>query len=171
MPVTACASPRAWRIALAFIVTPGLASLGLACAMPLYAGLPDLWDRIVRTALMYAMFGAYPPTIVLGLPLYLALKERLRPTLLNCAWAGAVTAALPPLLLGLIANPTYAYSGGHVTHDHGMRTLWGWLDLGTGVGWMALIGTLTGVAFWLVALCGTRPSRSPPAPFAPGSGL
>lgn len=171
MPATYRARPKAWRIALAFVITPGLASLALACALPLYAGLPDLWDRIARTAPIYAIFGAYPPTIILGLPLYLALKERLQPTVLNCAGVGAVTAALPSLVLNLLANPTYAYSGGHVTHSNGMRTLWGWFDLATGVGWMALVGALTGAAFWLVAVCGTRLSRSLLASFTPGSDL
>lgn len=117
--------PKAWRVLLAFSVAPGLASLALAWAQPLYAGLPDLWSRVARSTFLYAFFGAYPLTILFGLPLYFTIRGRLKPTLLNCSWAGTVTAAAPCLLLGLLFNPDYAFSNGHVTHEHGMKTLWG----------------------------------------------
>lgn len=159
MPILTPVRPKPWRVALAFLITPGFASLILAAVMPHYDGLP-VFDRVLRTAFLFAVFGAYPPTVVVGVPLYLILKDRLAPSLFHCGWAGAVTAALPTLCIQLAANPTYAYSGGHVTHDHGMRTLWGWVELTQVTSWMALVGALTGAAFWLIAVCGTRQPRT-----------
>ncbi|MFN7619357.1 MAG: hypothetical protein ACK5RN_04410 [bacterium] len=146
--------PPFWRLALAFIVVPGAAALAMAIQQPLYAGLPDFWDRVFRTALINAVVGAYPAALVLGVPAYLLFKKRLRPTVLNCAAVGAVIAALPWLLLGLLSSPDYAYSNGHVTHQNGHITLWGLFDLAVFTGWIGLLGAGAGVLFWLITVPG-----------------
>ncbi|NZD62133.1 hypothetical protein HX900_13550 [Rhizobium sp. WYCCWR 11290] len=148
--------PPWWRVVAAFVLVPLLVALVLACFQPLYAGLPNLAERIRRTAIFYAFFGSYPATILFGVPAYFFLKSRVRATALNCAATGAVVAPFPWLLLGLFSNPDYAYSDGHVTHHNGMKTLWGWVDLLTGVGEFAALGAFAGLVFWCIAMAGVK---------------
>lgn len=149
--VEARAQPATWRIALAFLLAPAAAALVYACLTPLYGGLPDLADRVWRTFLLYLLLGAYPAAVVLGLPLFFALKGFLNPTPLNCALVGAIIAAVPWLLLGLLSSPNYAYSNGHVTHENGAITFAGLLDLGVFVAQLAALGFFAGLVFWFVA--------------------
>lgn len=145
-------SPVWWRIVAAFVFSPLIAAFALACFQPLYAGLESLCDRILRTTFAYVVFGGYPAAFVLGLPAFLILRKKLRLSPLNCAVVGAVAASLPWLLLGLISNPRYAYSNGHITHQSGSKTWWGWVDLFTFVGEIAALGALTGVVFWAISV-------------------
>ena len=138
----------------AFIITPLLAAFALACVHPEYAGLPSLADRIFRTTIIYALFGGYPAALVFGLPAFLFLRDRVRASAFNCAATGAVVASLPWLLLGLISNPNYAYSNGHVTHQNGAKTWWGWVELFVFVGEIAALGAVAGVVFWIIAAAG-----------------
>jgi hypothetical protein len=147
-------SPIRWRIVAAFLLAPLIAAFALACFQPLYAGLPSLSDRILRTTLLYVLFGGYPAALVLGVPAFLILRKKLRPSALNCAVTGAVVASFPWLLLGLISNPDYAYSNGHITHQNGAKTWWGWVDLFTSVSDIAALGGLAGVVFWAIAAAG-----------------
>ena len=133
-------SPRPWRIVAAFIITPLLAAFALACIQPLYAGLTSLPDRIFRTTMIYTFFGGYPAALVIGFPAFMFLRHRVNASALNCAGAGAIVASLPWLLLGLISNPKYAYSNGHVTHQNGAKTWAGWVDLFAFVGEIAALG-------------------------------
>jgi hypothetical protein len=149
------------RLALAFIVAPGAAALVMAILQPLYAGLPDFWDRVFRTALINAVVGGYPAALILGVPAYLLLRKRLRPTILNCAAVGAVIAALPWLLLGLFFSPEYAYSNGHVTHQNSHITLWGLFDLSVLTGWIGLLGAGAGVLLWLITVAGAHGQTDP----------
>lgn len=145
-------SPVWWRVVAAFVLTPLIAAFALACFQPLYAGLPSLSDRIVRTTFAYVVFGGYPAAFLLGVPAFLVLRKRLRPSASNCAATGAVVASLPWFLLGLTSNPNYAYSNGHITHQNGSKTWWGWVDLFSFVGEIAAIGALAGAVFWALAV-------------------
>ncbi len=149
--VEARSRPPIWRIALAFLLAPAAAALAYACLLPLYGGLPDLADRVWRTFLLYLLLGGYPATVVLGLPAFFALKSRLYPTPLSCGLVGAIIAAVPWLLLGLLSSPNYAYSNGHVTHENGSITLAGLLDLGAFGAQLAALGFFAGLVFWFVA--------------------
>ena len=153
--------PPFWRLALAFIVVPGAAALVMALQQPLYAGLPDFWERVFRTAVINAVVGAYPAALVLGVPAYLLFRKRLRPTALNCAAVGGVIAALPWLLLGLLSSPDYAYGNGHITHQDGRITLWGLFDLFVFTGWIGLFGAGAGVLFWLITVPGAQAKTDP----------
>jgi hypothetical protein len=150
------AQPPLWRVIAAFTGAPVAAALLLACAQPAFDGLPNIVDRIVRTFAMYLVFGACPPTVLVGLPTYLTLRKRLRPTPLNCAFVGAAVASLPWLLLVVLPGADYVFDGGHITVDHGQRTLWGWLDLGAAFGALALLGGFAGLVFWVIAAAGSR---------------
>src|SRR5580658_5529325 len=130
------AQPPLWRVLAAFAGAPLAAALILACIQPAYDGLPSPADRIFRTFLLYLIIGAIPPTVLVGIPVYLVLRKRLRPTPLNCALAGAVVASLPWLILAVVLpGADYASIGRHVTVEHGQRTVWWWLDLGAAMGW------------------------------------
>lgn len=133
----------------------------MACLEPLYAGLPSLEDRIVRTAMIYCLFGAYPMTLVFGVPAFFVLRKRLRPSVLNCGLAGVGVAGIPTLILAIMPNgTTEAIDDGHVTVLHGHRTMWGWLFAGQGVLEMAAYGLLAGLIFWAIIAVG--PKRSTP---------
>jgi len=146
--------PPLWRVTLAFIAAPSLAAFAIACLWTGYGGLPDWWERIYRSTFLYLLFGL-PQALLFGVPAYLLLRNRVRATLLNCSLAGATIASLPWLALNLLVRgPDYAFSGGHITDQNGHKTLAGWLDLATGIGWLALAGLFGGLVFWLVAVAG-----------------
>ncbi len=136
---------------LAFVLAPAVAALVLACVIPLYPGLPSFHDRVWRTFLLFLLVGAYPAALLLGLPAFFALKDRVSPTPFNCAVVGAAVASVPWLLLGLLSSPDYAYSNGHVTHNNGVITMWGLIDLATFVAQIAALGFFAGLVFWAVA--------------------
>lgn len=144
-------SPAFWRIALAFVGAPFVAAAAMAFAQPLYAGLPELSDRIWRTTVAYVLFGAYPTAIVFGLPAYLTLKRRFSLSLLNCIWAAAAVATFPWTLMGLVSQPEYAFSGGHVTDVDGSKTVWGWIGLMQMSLSMGFFGGIAGATFWFIA--------------------
>ena len=141
-----------WRLALAFIVVPGAAALLMAILQPLYAGLPNYWDRVFRTALVYVVVGAYPSAIVLGVPAYFLLRNRLRPTIINCTVVGAIVASLPWFVLALFSSPDYASYGGVVTYENGGITLaglfYGLIDIGI----ISIFGAAAGMLFWLITV-------------------
>ena len=153
--------PPLWRLALAFIVVPGAAALLMAILQPLYAGLSNYWDRVFGTALVYAVVGAYPSAIVLGVPAYLLLRNRLRPTLINCAVVAAIVAALPWLLLALVSSPDYASYGGHVTYENGGITVAGLFYWLIDIGKICIFGAAAGMLFWLIAVPVARWKPSP----------
>lgn len=83
--------------------------------------------------LMCALLLGYFPTVVVGLPLYVLARRRVRPTLLNCALAGAFVADLPWLVVGLASKLNATRS-----------------DLMTQIGLIGMLGAMGGGVFWLV---------------------
>jgi len=146
-----------WRLAVAFAFAPMVPAFILACIEPGYAGIPSMPERIFRSTVIYAEVGGYLPMIALGIPAFLLLRKRMTTSVLNCALVGALVASTPWLLLGLFPEPNFsAYSGGHVTFDHGLPTLWGLIDTAILTAETALLGALAGVVFWAVATWGVR---------------
>lgn len=148
-----------WRVAAGFIVAPFVVATALAWTMPLYAGLPNLLDRVIRTLPWYLIIGGYIPSLLLGVPLYLLLRKRVAPTLLNCLIAGAAVAAIPCALLGLPTFSTEESLGSQQTVIDGHKTLLGWMYLAQNIGEMALLGGIAGTVFWLVAAAGERQNK------------
>ncbi|HYD45892.1 MAG TPA: hypothetical protein VEA79_11575 [Phenylobacterium sp.] len=109
----------------------------------------------------FALFGAYPATLLLGLPAYLILRSRLRPSAWICALAGAVVAATPFLSLSLLSTPDFAYAGGHVTVMNGQITFWGYVQRARFIGLIGLFGALAGLVFWLIAAAGFKHPSAP----------
>jgi hypothetical protein len=161
MPKSPHTQPPVWRVAAAFAIAPLAASLVYALMAPAYAGLPRFSDRVIRTAMVY-LFGAYPQSLLLGVPALLALRKRLRPTPVTCGLVGAIIASAPWLILGMLTTADYSYDDGHVTAVHGQKTFWGWVDLADFTGQLATLGALGGVVFWMIAAAGRRPANSGP---------
>ena len=149
--------PPAWRIILAFLVAPAAASLFLAALAPLYGGLSSTVVRVIQTAELYALLGAYPTTLVIGVPAYFILRRHFSPRPFNCAVAGALVAALPWIILSLIPSGAGSASiGGRETIADGHLTGYGWLAQAWVVVQIAIAGWLAGVIFWAIAAAGHR---------------
>jgi hypothetical protein len=153
-------SPPGWRIAAAFIVAPLIAAATMACFEPLYDGLPSEAERIFKTWMIFCLFGAYPATILAGVPTFLFLRSRVRPTALNCTLAGGFVAAAPSLVLSILSGPDAAIDDGHVTVRHGHLTLWGWLLEAQVIGEIAAFGLLGGLVFWFIAAARSKSNAS-----------
>lgn len=148
--------PPIWRIIAAFFIVPGVAALVMAILMPAYDGISDPLERIWRSALVFAVVGAYPATVILGVPAFFILRQRFEATLLNCSLTGAVVAALPWLILSLLSPLDSASIGGRATILHGSLTPYGWLTNLTSIGQIALFGAAGGMLFWLIAAAGWK---------------
>ncbi len=143
--------PLWWRVLLAFAIVPGIAAIALASAQPLYEGLDSYFERVWRTSLMFAIF-AYPLGLVFGLPTYGILRDRLKPTWINCTLAGACVAAAPWLFFLLLpSSAEQASIGGRATVVNGTTTAYGYLVAMQFVGVIALSGAIAGFLFWLIA--------------------
>ena len=144
--------PSIWRVILAFVVVPGAAALLMAIAMPAYEGITDPLERIWRSAVAFAVFGAYPPAFIIGLPAFFMLRRHVNAT-------GAVVAALPWLVLALISRPDNASIDGRSTVIDGSLTAYGWLMNFYYVGQIALLGAIAGALFWFIAAAGSRTGK------------
>lgn len=151
--------PPTWRIVAAFLIVPGVSALAMAIIMPAYDGISDQVERIWRSALVFAVVGAYPATLILGLPAFFMLRRRFEATLLNCSLTGAIVAALPWFLLSLLSTPDNASIGGRATVLHGSLTPYGWFTNVTSISQIALFGAAGGLLFWFVAVAGWRTGR------------
>ena len=134
--------PQAWRVLLGFLLAP----LVPAIVFSLLAS-GDL--SAVSTAVIY---GGYPPAIVLGVPAYLLLRNRLSPRVWLAMLAGGIIAALPWVALALLPPAaSYAEVGPCVSVIDGKRT---WCELVESAKFAAIVfalGALGGVVFWLCA--------------------
>jgi hypothetical protein len=146
------------RVLLAFLLTPALISLAVAAAMPHYAGLPNYFERVLRTWPFYFFLGALLPTFFLGVPAFLVLRKFLRLSFVNCAFVGAFVASLPWVVLGLFPTGR-AWTGQRATIIDGEYTAYGWQQFGLSVLMIVIIGALGGAIFWLLAAAKTPKGR------------
>jgi hypothetical protein len=150
--------PPAWRIVLAFIIAPAFAAVLMAAFLPAYDGLPPA-QRFWNSAWLYAIVGAYPPTLMLGVPAYFALRSHAEARLRNCVLVGVT---LPLLSWGLLSvlppGPGYEQLGSEYVVIDGHRTLYGWELVGRDLLLLGALGAAAGLVFWLVAV--GRPRRS-----------
>ena len=114
--------PPTWRIVAAFLIVPGAAALLMATVMPAYEGISNPLERIWLSAYAFAVFGAYPTTVILGIPTFFILRRHFDPRLINCSLAGALIAALPWFLLSTFSLPDSASIGGRATVINGSLT-------------------------------------------------
>jgi hypothetical protein len=156
MPVETLLSPPWWTVAIALIVVPLIASFAYALYSPLYQGLPDMTERVIRTTQAVALIGAYPPTAVLGIPLLFYFRRRVWPSLANCAMVGAFVATFPWMCLVAFFGSDEAYTGDHITYQNGMMTWWGLLETLKFLAVTAVFGFAAGGLFWLMAAAGVK---------------
>ncbi|WP_373689376.1 hypothetical protein, partial [Rhizobium leguminosarum] len=114
-----------------------------------------------QTTAVVAFFGAYPPTVVLGIPLILYFRGRVRASLANCATVGASIATFPWFCLTIFFGPDKAYTNDHITYQNGMMTWWGLLEAVELLTEIAAFGIAAGGLFWLIAAAGIK--RQPPS--------
>lgn len=112
-------------------------------------------ERVWRSALVYAVIGAYPPAALFGIPAYFALRRHFAPHITNCAIAGAVVASLPWAFLTLVNTPDQAIIDNRTTVINGSKTAFGWLMTAQLLGEIALFGALGGALFWAIAVAGS----------------
>jgi hypothetical protein len=152
--------PPTWRIIAAFLIVPGATALLMAILMPAFDGISDPLDRVWRSAVLFALFGAYPTTVILGIPAFFVLRRHFYPKLINCSLTGAVVAALPWFILSVLSHSGSASIGGRATVINGSLTAYGWLTNLIFVGQIATLGAVGGSLFWLIAAAGNGDGRS-----------
>lgn len=153
MSVKTLPSPPWWRIAIALLVAPLIASVAYAVYRPAYEGLADMSERIIRTIPLVAFIGAYPPTFILGVPMLFYFRGRVRPSLANCATVGGVVATIPWICLVAFYGPEQ------------VSRLWGLLQVLKWLAETAIFGFAAGGLFWLLAAAGVK--RQPLSDTAP----
>jgi hypothetical protein len=135
--------PKAWRVLLGFLLAP----LMPAILFSLIAS-GDL--STVSAALI---FGGYPPAIVLGVPAYLLLRNRLSPHFWLAMLAGGIIAALPWVALALLPPAaSYAEVGQCVSVIDGKHTWCGFWESAKFASIVFALGALGGLVFWLCAV-------------------
>lgn len=140
------------RIGAAFLLAPLVGSFALALIQPAYDGLP-YWDRVARTTYLYALLGAYPQTLVFGVPAFFILRPRVKPSALSCGVTGALVAIVPWLLLNLMMGGLNTPTAGEELPIQEKQPTWfGLVGLLTSLGWLAAAGAFAGVAFWAIAV-------------------
>lgn len=96
LPRPAIPQPSGRRLAAAFVAAPLAGLLALALLMAAVARDPQAGVAIAVFGLV--LFAA-PATLILGVPLWFAIRHRVRATAGRCAAVGAVIGGAPPLLL------------------------------------------------------------------------
>jgi hypothetical protein len=130
--------PEGWRVGLAFVLAP----LAAAIAFSLIEDGP-LWD--------VALIGAYGPAIVLGVPVYFLLRNRIRMRLVASVIFGGVIAALPWFVLTLLPGADQATVGSCAAVIDGKTTWCGFTGTLWWLGQIALYGAFGGLVFWICA--------------------
>lgn len=154
--------PASWRVVLAFLLAPLVPSVLFAT--------DTLWDGLqngpyLGKVALIAAIGAYPATLLFGVPIYFLLRKHLWPSLITSSAIGAGVAAAPwALLMLFLPNPNSAISGDHVTVLAGELTWWGVLHRLKLVAECLTLGAIGGAAFWTIAVWGDRRLPGPEAP-------
>ena len=149
--------PPFWRVLAGLLLAPALAAIAMSVVSPAYDGLPDMIERVWRTAEFYAVFGAYPTAVLVGVPTYFVLRRHFRPTILNCAWAGALVAAFPWIVLTFVVKGAdQASVNDRPTVIDGVMTAYGWLLRAETIAQIAAFGLFGGLVFWAVTVLGWR---------------
>ena len=144
--------PPAWKVVAGFLVAPAIAALLLAAFMPGYDGLPPL-ERFWQSARLYAVVGAYPPTVVVGIPAYFMLRRQVAARIRNCVLVGATLPLVPWGLLIIFGSSASEESfGNREAVVDGVRTLYGWELTGAALLELAALGAAGGLVFGLIVV-------------------
>jgi hypothetical protein len=144
-------------IALGSATLLAAAAATIVAFVPAALGIEEPWNIVVVSQLLgllrLTFIVALAHAIILGLPLFLALRSRFAVGIVTCALGGFGVGAIGIALLGLLGmffGGSYnASSGGVPTIVNGVPTLAGLVEYAAGVGEMGLVGLAGGLAFWL----------------------
>jgi hypothetical protein len=143
--------PKPWRLLLGFLMAP-IAPATLLALWPVLLGTeqPDV-AAIARTMFAVLVYGGIPAVLVLGVPLYLALRRRLYPRLATIVAAGGLIAVLPWLVLVMWSAQvaSYAEVDSCVSVIDGVRTWCGYLEVMKFLAMIFGLGAVGGLTFWL----------------------
>ncbi len=142
-------SPRPWRLAAGFLLAP----LVPAALWSLLSSGQQPISWVLNFALAVALIGGFPAALVLGVPVYLLLRRRLRPKVPVVVLVGGLIAATPWLaMMAVMKNPTSAAIGTCQTVLDGQTTWCGYL---VGLKFLSLIfgfGAVGGLTFWIAVV-------------------
>jgi len=110
-----------------------------------------LVSEVIRSARLIFLV-ALAHALLLGLPLFLFLRSRIRVGLILCLIVGFLVGAAPLALVGLLAmsGVHHASTGGTPTIVNGVPTFAGLLELAQLAGWFGALGLAAGFAFWFI---------------------
>ena len=132
------------RVSTIFKIHSAMALASAAAAV--LAGILSLSAQIVPIAFMVAL-----PHAVLGLVVYFLLRLRWKLTLQLSLLVGFLIGAIPmSIMLGVVAPPNSASSGGVSTVVDGHLTLAGWYDRFILAATFGFYGAVAGLVFWLI---------------------
>jgi hypothetical protein len=149
------AQPGIGRLILGFVMAPLTATLALVLLSRLFSPSDPISLSLVLPSFLIALAVATTSTVVFGLPVYLLLRRRVRPTLPWIALTGG--------LLGLAT--TLIFPGPRLWI--GMYESWDQLPPGTLIeelrffGLIMASGLIGGVAFWLCTVWHDPNSSNP----------
>lgn len=126
------------RVVLAFLFAPVVGVLAMNCAFLLYVSLMLHGDRFldwdVQLPVLFSIliYFGYPATVLIGVPAFFILRQRVRFTALNCGLTGAGVCAI--YLVGRQLGSFYSIKSLAFT-----MTIF------------CLPGFISGLAFWLIS--------------------
>jgi hypothetical protein len=91
-------------------------------------------------------------TAILGVPVYLLLRRIAALNLLTSVLAGALIAAVPTAVLRLDSPGGSWIAGGKILVQQGKYTAGGYALVAQSVAIMAMLGLISGILFWVIAL-------------------
>ena len=134
--------PKAWRLLLGFLLAPVLPSIFYAL---LLKGDLSLLGLVL-------VIGGYVPTILIGLPLYLVLRNRVRLRVWIVMLAGGFVAVVPWVILSLLSPADYASLGDCVSVINGRTTWCGHVRNFELYALLFALGAVGGLVFWICAV-------------------
>jgi len=139
--------PKSWRVAVGFLVAPLVpAALWLLPGLAFGASIAGYSSFVI----VVTVYAAYPAVILLGVPIFFALRRRIRPRLMPILFVGGLIAAAPwSVLLLLLPNPQDAWIGGCHTVVDAKTTLCGYAEGLKFIGLVFGLGAIGGAAFWI----------------------
>jgi hypothetical protein len=144
-PMPPLPRPNPWRVALGFLLAPVFAA-GLFAVL---ADGPDFGLFLVSL-----FYGAIPATILIGIPAYFVLRNRVRPRLITLAAGGGVVAIVPWVIILMLSVGDHAEVGDCVAVVNGRTTWCGYLDNLKFLGMIFGLGVFGGIVFWSCVVWG-----------------
>ncbi len=140
----AAENPSTDRTIAAFLIAPLIPAI-LSAA---YTSGYDVGEFFVSLYLI-CLVGAYPPAILIGLPIYFLLRKNVRPTLISVVMIGASIAVLPWLILEFFGPRSDRFEfNGVILIENGKHTVAGWNSVLRAWTKSVMLGAIGGAVFY-----------------------